>query len=261
MKVEHSRRSPSAPGPWPTFLRELGARRGHLPLLLGAVGAAALVLVGPQVPARSAVIASAQPRAIRTGAIRGRVDLRHVVSPAERRPNVADLGAADERDRPDRLRSVVYLEAAPRGAFDQTEAANAVMDQRNETFVPHLLAVTTGTTVAFPNSDRIYHNVFSLSKARTFDLGRYAVGRSKSVRFDRPGIVRVFCDIHSHMSGFILVFNHPFFTITDTDGRYRIDQVPPGTYNVIAWNEGLASEPKPIVVPDGGIVELEFALR
>ena len=84
------------------------------------------------------------------------------------------------------------------------------MDQRNETFVPHVLAITTGTTVDFPNSDRIYHNVFSLSKTAPFDLGRYAVGRSKSVRFDRPGIVRVFCDIHSHMSAFILVFSHPF---------------------------------------------------
>ena len=106
------------------------------------------------------------------------------------------------------------------------------MDQRNETFVPHVLAITTGTTVDFPNSDRIYHNVFSLSKTKSFDLGRYAVGRSQSIRFDRPGIVRVFCDIHSHMNAFILVFNHPFFALTDAEGRYRIDNVPPGTYNV-----------------------------
>ena len=101
-------------------------------------------------------------------------------------------------DHADRLLSVVYLESAPLGAFEQRESGRAVMDQRNEAFAPHVLAVTTGTTVEFPNSDRIYHNVFSLSKTRTFDLGRYAVGRSKSVRFDRPGIVRVFCDIHSH---------------------------------------------------------------
>src|SRR5204862_575169 len=129
-------------------------------------------------------------------------------------------------DVADRLRSVVYLETAPRGAFEQGEAAHAVMDQRNETFVPHLLAITAGTTVDFPNSDRIYHNVFSLSKTKSFDLGRYAAGRSKSIQFDRPGIVRVFCDIHSHMNAFILVFNHRFFTVTDTDGRYRIENVP-----------------------------------
>jgi plastocyanin len=204
---------------------------------------------------------AAQNRATRNGTIRGRVELRHVVARIERRPNVSDLGSAADLDPADRLRSVVYLEAAPRRAFEQTNSPRAVMDQRNETFVPHLLAVTTGTTVEFPNSDRIYHNVFSLSKTRTFDLGRYAVGRSKSVRFDRPGIVRVFCDIHSHMSAFIVVFNHPFFAITDTDGRYTIDNVPPGNYNVIAWNEGVASAPKPVVVADGATAEIEFVLR
>ncbi len=204
---------------------------------------------------------AAQNRAPRNGAIRGRVELRNVVAPAERRPNVSELGSAASRDTGDRRRSVVYLEAAPRRAFDQTDPPRAVMDQRNETFVPHLLAITTGTTVDFPNSDRIYHNVFSLSKTRTFDLGRYAVGRSRSIRFDRPGIVRVFCDIHSHMSAFILVFNHPFFVITDTDGRYRIDNVPSGNYSVIAWNEGVASDPKPVAVADGATAELEFVLR
>jgi plastocyanin len=155
----------------------------------------------------------------------------------------------------------VYLESAPREAFEQIDPAHAVLDQRNETFVPHLLAITTGTTVDFPNSDRIYHNVFSLSKTKTFDLGRYAAGRSQSVRFDRPGIVRVFCDIHSHMNAFILVFNHRFFDVTDADGRYRIDNIPPGTYNVVAWNEGLASEPRVASVPDGGTTELDFQLR
>jgi hypothetical protein len=82
-----------------------------------------------------------------------------------------------------------------------------------------------------------------------------------SIRFDRPGIVRVFCDIHSHMNAFILVFSHPFFAITDVEGRYRIDNVPPGVYNVIAWNEGLFSEPRPATVPDGGATELDFLLR
>jgi plastocyanin len=184
-----------------------------------------------------------------------------VLAAAERRPNVSDLGSAAERDAADRLRSVVYLESAPRSAFEQSEPPRAVMDQRNETFVPHVLAITTGTTVDFPNSDRIYHNVFSLSKTKPFDLGRYAAGKSHAVRFDRPGIVRVFCEIHSHMSAFILVFNHPFFAVTDTEGRYRIDNVPPGNYTVVAWNEGLASEPRPVVVPDGGTSELDFALR
>ena len=201
-------------------------------------------------------------RAARNGAIRGRVDLRRVPTPSQPRPNVADLGAAASTlDISDRLRSVVYLESAPRGAFESVETTHAVMDQRGERFVPHVLAITTGTTVDFPNSDHIYHNVFSLSKTKPFDLGRYAAGHSMPVRFDRPGIVRVFCDIHSHMNAFILVFSHPFFSLTDNEGRFRIDNVPAGTYNVVAWNEGLLSEPHSITVPDGGIAEEDFVLR
>jgi plastocyanin len=206
-------------------------------------------------------LAGPTPHGARPGSIRGRVELRRVAPVVERRPTVADLGSPGPRDVPDRLKSVVYLESAPRGAFEQTEGGHAVMDQHNETFVPHVLAITTGTTVDFPNSDRIYHNVFSLSKAARFDLGRYAVGHSRAIRFDRPGIVRVFCDIHSHMNAFILVFTHPFFAVTDTEGRYHIDNVPPGTYAVIAWNEGVSSDPQPITVPDGSSAELDFTLR
>ena len=134
------------------------------------------------------------------------------------------------------------------------------MDQQNQTFVPHVLAIVAGTTVDFPNSDRTYHNVFSLSKTRTFDLGRYAVGRSKAVRFDQPGIVRVFCDIHSHMSAYILVFSHRYFAVTDEEGRYRIDNVPPGSYTVVAWHESLPADTRRVGVPDGGETDLNFAL-
>ena len=199
--------------------------------------------------------------AARPGAIRGRVELRRPATAAERRPSVADLGTPTGRDLPNLLRSVVYLESAPRGAFETSDGERAVMDQRNETFVPHVLAIMTGTTVDFPNSDKFYHNVFSLSKTRPFDLGRYAAGNSRQIRFDRAGIVRVFCEIHSHMNAYILVFSHPFFAMTDAEGRYRIENVPPGTYGVIAWNEGTSSETRPITVPDGGVAELDFTLR
>jgi plastocyanin len=227
----------------------------------GSVAAATLAST-----AIAAVVIGLAPRPsatalARTGSIRGRVDLRRAPTATPRRPGVSDLGAAAARDLPDLLRSVVYLESAPRGAFETSESGHVVMDQHNETFVPHVLAIMTGTTVDFPNSDPFYHNVFSLSKASRFDLGRYAAGRSKSIRFDKPGIVRVFCDIHSHMNAYILVFSHPFFALTSSEGRYGIENVPAGTYTVVAWNEGTASDPLSVTVPDGGVAELDFSLR
>ena len=226
--------------------------------LRGCVFASLVSLVSaPQVVPQ----ASQQPPPARIGAIRGRVEIGQVAQTVERRPGVSDLGMPPDRDLPDRRKSVVYLESAPRGAFDPGEISLASMDQRNETFVPHVLAITAGAVIEFPNSDRFYHNVCSLSKAARFDLGRYAKGKSKSVRFDRPGIVRVFCEIHSHMNAFVLVFAHPFFATTDADGRYRINNVPAGTFTVIAWNEGVTSEPKPVTVGAGAVAELDFTVR
>jgi plastocyanin len=200
-------------------------------------------------------------RAAVNGNIRGRVDLRQQPAEFVRRPNVSDFGMPKPFDPSDRRRSVVYLESAPRGAFEHRDEPRAKLDQRNEAFVPHVLAIVAGTTVDFPNNDQTYHNVFSLSPVKPFDLGRYAVGKSKSVRFDRPGIVRVFCDIHSHMSAFILVFGHRHFAVTDEDGRYRIDNVPPGSYTVVAWNESTPTDSRRVVVPEtGGDVEANFVL-
>jgi plastocyanin len=197
------------------------------------------------------------------GSIRGRVEVvRARPLLAAQRPAVAELGLPPAPDAPDRRRSVVYLAAAPLGAFEEPPRLRAVLDQRNETFLPYVLAVLAGTTVEFPNNDTTYHNVFSFSKAKRFDLGRYPRGQSRSVRFDRPGVVRVFCEIHSHMSAFILVFAHPFFATTDAQGRYRIDGVPPGSYSVVAWNDGEARESLSVrMPPGGGVVEADFTVR
>jgi plastocyanin len=157
---------------------------------------------------------------------------------------------------------IVYLEKAPAGAFEERASGRARMTQRNETFLPHVLAVRAGTTVDFPNDDETYHNVFSLSRTRRFDLGRYAAGQSKEVRFDQPGIVRVFCDIHSHMSAFILVFNHRYFAAAGADGRYAIAAVPPGRYTVAVWHEGAVRSSQAVLVPDhGGSVAADFEVR
>ena len=193
-----------------------------------------------------------------TTGIRGRLDIRKLARPAERRPDAAAVGGAGPRDASELRLGVVYLDTAPRSAFDEREPSHAIMDQRDERFVPHVLAVMVGTIVDFPNSDRTYHNVFSLSRAQRFDLGRYAAGRSKSVRMDRPGVVRVFCDIHSHMNAFILVFNHPFFDITDEDGRFTLANVPPGNYTVVGWYEGEARITRPVTVPSIGWAEIDL---
>jgi len=195
------------------------------------------------------------------GAIRGRVDVRLPSATGGTRPDVAALGMPEHRGVPDRRTAVVYLESAPRGAFEVPPPGRAMLDQRNETFVPHVLAVPVGTTVDFPNSDLVFHNVFSLSKARRFDLGRYPRGASRSVRFDRPGMVRVFCEIHSHMSAFVLVFAHRFFDTTDDEGLYRIEGVPPGTYTLAVWHEGEVRSTHPVRVPAGGAVVQDFVVE
>ena len=129
--------------------------------------------------------------------------------------------------------------------------------------MPHVLAIVAGTTVDFPNNDRTYHNVFSLSKTEVVRPRALCRGPTRRpIRFDRPGIVRVFCDIHSHMSAFILVFAHRYFAVTDEEGRYRIDSVPPGTYTVMAWNEATPLDSRARRHSrDGGEVELNVPAR
>jgi plastocyanin len=135
---------------------------------------------------------------------------------------------------------VVYLKSAAGAAGARPAGftgAPAVMRQEDLTFRPHVLPVVAGTTVEFPNGDPVFHNVFSLSRAASFDLGRYPRGSSRAVRFDTPGVVKVFCHIHSDMSAVILVLDNPHFARPDAAGRYRIDAIPPGDYTVVAWHE------------------------
>lgn len=201
-------------------------------------------------------IGSVPPGAASTGVIRGQVVVPQSVVSATR-PAVADLATA-RPDPVDRRRSVVYLDSAPLQAFEELRPGRVKMDQRGQQFVPRVLAITVGTTVDFPNSDTTFHNAFSLAPAGPFDLGRYRPGRTRSVRFGRPGIVPVSCDIHSHMSAYILVFNHPFFAVTDDEGRYAIAGVPGGTYTLTVWSEIGRPAPRKVSVGDGETVEANF---
>jgi hypothetical protein len=132
------------------------------------------------------------------------------------------------------------------------------MRQDDERFMPHVLPILRGTTVDFPNADDVFHNVFSLSSARTFDLGRYPQGSAKSVTFEKSGIVQVFCHIHSDMSAVILVLDSPHFAQPATSGRYAIDDVPPGEYTVVGWHERIKPVTRTVRVVAGQTARLDF---
>ena len=132
--------------------------------------------------------------------------------------------------------------------------------QTDEEFVPHVVAVTVGSTVEFPNDDLIFHNVFSLSRAASFDLGRYPQGATKSRTFKKPGIVKVFCHLHSHMSAIVHVFDHPYFSTLGRDGRFMIANVPPGLHDVTAWHERAGQITESVLVSGGKTLDLRFSL-
>jgi hypothetical protein len=135
-----------------------------------------------------------------------------------------------------------------------------VMDQRRRTFIPHVMAVQIGTRVEFPNNDFVYHNVFSTREGKPFDLGLYPVGRTREVVFRQPGLIRIFCNIHSNMSAFIWVVENGYFTVTDRTGRFRIPDVPAGSRAIRVWHERLGTRLLTVDVPAVGSVPLDVKL-
>jgi plastocyanin len=153
--------------------------------------------------------------------------------------------------------AVVYLDGNfPRPASLPTKE----VAQRDLTFIPALLPIEVGTKVQFPNLDDQYHNIFSYSPVKRFDLGRYRPEERPipSVLFDNPGLVTLRCDIHEHMRGLILVLNTPYFVMTDTAGRFRLDKLPAGHYTLKAWIDSRTTREKPVELRDGQTVHVDL---
>jgi plastocyanin len=182
------------------------------------------------------------------GAKKSRLKLRYV----------GQTGLGQKKD-PAGSPSVVWLEGAPPS---RAEGKHEAIVQEGLEFRPRVLAIQVGTTVRFPNLDNLYHNVFSYSAARRFDLGRYPHGESKEVTFDRAGRVDVFCEIHEHMRAFVVVVDNPHFARAEEDGRFSIPRVPPGRYTLVAWREGFEPVRREVDVgASGARVDVEFARR
>jgi plastocyanin len=153
--------------------------------------------------------------------------------------------------------AVVYLD----GSFPQPASLpTKQVTQKNLAFNPALLPVRVGTKVEFPSLDDTYHNIFSYSPAKRFDLGRYRPDERPvpSEVFDKPGLVTLRCDIHEHMRGLILVLNTPYFVMTDTAGHFRLNGLPAGHYTLKAWIDSRTTREKPVDLKNGQTLHVDF---
>ena len=155
---------------------------------------------------------------------------------------------------------VVYLEDVPGDAPTPPLAAHEI-HQYNKHFAPKVSAVVVGTTIAFPNDDRIFHNVFSMSRAMKFDLGLYKSGTSKSVVASREGIVDIYCNIHPSMVAKVLVLPNTYFAITDKEGSFAIDGIPPGTYTLVAWQASGEPYHDEVTIRADAITHLDIEMK
>ncbi len=158
------------------------------------------------------------------------------------------------------LPAVAYLRGRVEGAAARAPAAPPSMAQRDTAFAPGVLTIQVGSSVRFPNEDPFFHNVFSYSKTERFDLGRYPRGQAKSVVFDEPGVVNVYCEVHEFMRAAIVVTENPFSAVVGEDGRFVIEAVPPGSYTLVVWHADLGTVEETVVVPDGGAARVSVEL-
>jgi plastocyanin len=174
-----------------------------------------------------------------SGVVTGTVSIQKDGSPKANRSNV-----------------VVSLEGVPRAIQPQTK----IIHQRDLTFLPGLMVVVKGSTVEFPNDDKVFHNVFSVSRGGKFDLGLYKSGTSKSVTFKEAGVIDVYCNIHPQMAAKIKVVDTTFYAVTGADGTFKIKNVPPGTYPIVAWQAYGSEYRGEVKVAPGGATDVQVSL-
>lgn len=183
------------------------------------------------------------------------------VSVYQRGPSVK-LGNDTGEDDPiayERSRVILYLE--PSSTDFQEPGASPVpveIDQIDRRFSPDLVVVPAGSTVSFPNMDPIFHNIYSLSKAKSFDLGAYDKGETRRVTFAKPGIVEVYCHLHPNMAATVVVTPNRYYARPDRNGQYRIANVPPGHYTLVAWHKTAGFFRKSIDVESGQSATADF---
>jgi len=185
-----------------------------------------------------------------------RVHRRSPLRAQSEKRDYASRGETSKEDR-DEVRSVVIsIQNAPKS----DKKIGGRMLQKNKTFVPFVLPVTAGSKVDFPNNDKIYHGVYSESKAKSFELPQYADGESRSVKFETPGVVELFCHIHAHMNAYIVVLDTPYFAQPDEKHNFKIENLPPGKYTVKAWHPRLGTKVHQVGVKkgSGGRLDLEL---
>ena len=154
------------------------------------------------------------------------------------------------------------VEAKLEARKPKPETKKAAIDQRDMKFVPRVLPVLVGATVDFPNNDKAWHNVFSTSDAKKFDLGLYPSGKSRNVTFDKAGVVRILCNVHPDMEAFIFVKEHPFFAATDKQGNYQVSGVPLGKYRLEIWHPDFGKREVPFeLVRDGEVLAVDLDLK
>ncbi len=219
----------------------------HTSTALAFVGSAVLLVGPPGVRAQA------------TGTITGTVTLEP--PPPPRRSASRYAGGSQRIQIMQQTQAVVFLRGAPAGAPPSGYDDNPQMVQQDSLFVPSTIALMVGGTVDFPNSDPIFHNVFSYSSAKRFDLGRYPQGESRSVTFDQAGIVEVGCEVHDHMAGAIVVTENPWHAVAGEGGTFVIGGVPPGEYTLVAWHAEHDQEERTVTVEAGGTTRIEVELR